>query len=700
MTDQEVYQALTEDFLERDGNTFVRIRRNERLGWEETLPPGTAYSEKMLSPKNTEELLKAAYSHASDMIKAMNTPFDVRVNVSGESSWTNSKVVYVGSSVLTDTAMSIGQRLDVFTGYAVHEGSHLLYTDFNAMSKRKNVNEIVRDLSNILEDEMIEIKLGEEKPGLANFIAASKYHAFGCYVDDIDTLNQKNNRLQQILNAILSMVRYPKLLTPEIVQNYGRLLLRCRQVITPYPTSTEKVCDAAMKIYDIIIDEYKDEIEKEQQEQQQQQEQQEQMDQTDTESQDSSEGANGAEDDQTSDGENGKEKKSGGSDKSNNEDKQSDPDDSKDSKDSKESNKQSTQKGQNQTKQSKESAKDNGSSSQQNGNSQQSSNTPDTEKVTDQQIKQMIEDEFNKIKDALQKLASEPKTGLEKNEIANDFKKENKTLALECEGVLERGVQDKSVIIKAEENRPQYMRSLERIRKYIPAVNRILRSNGTEYKTTLRGLRSGMMDPCKIAEAYQGVASVYMREGKVKADNMNIALLIDESGSMDGNKIEAARDTAILFREALKTVPNVELYIYGYTSSGGTTLLMKYIEPRYNPKFSLGSMDARCCTPTKKAIVETMARLPIADDKKTLLVVISDGCPDGPTKEVAEEIKKAERKGVKVMGISIDDGLSENTLKQMYGNYIKFTDMTRLVSMLGKVLKKEVLDNTTKKHCA
>ena len=682
MTDQEVYQALTDDFLERDGDTFVRIRRSDRLGWEDTLPKGTAYSERMLSPKNTEELLKAAYAHASDMIKAMNTPFKVTVNVSGDASWTNSKVVYVGSQVLTDKSMSIGERLDAFTGYAVHEGSHLLYTDFSVMKRKSNVDEILHSLTNIIEDEMIEIKLGEEKPGLANFIAASKYHAFGMYLDKVDEIQQQNNRLQQILNAVLSMVRYPKLLTPELAQNYGRLLLRCRQVLTPYPSSTEKVFEAAKKIYDIIFDEYKDEIEREQQQGQGES-------QSQTVSEENSE-ESGDQNGQSSPQENNED--NNGNNQSNQQEQQDTKSD-KQSDGSEEKNKDSKQQSGNQK------GKENQKSKNSSKNQSQESNCSDNTPLTEQEIKQMIQDEYQKIKDALEKIASEPKQSLDNEEIAKEFKKDDKVLALECEGAIERGKEEKTILLKAPEHRSLYMRSLERVRKFIPAVNRVLRSNGTEYKTTLRGLRSGVMDPCKIAEAYQGVSSIYMREGKVKTDNMTIALLIDESGSMDGDKIDAARDTAVLFKEALKNVPNVSLYLYGYTSGSERTILFRYQEPNYAPQFSIGSMDARGGTPTKEAIAEIMNRLPIKEDQKTLLIVVSDGCPNGTTKEVADEIKKAERKGVKVMGISIDDGLSESVLKQMYGNYIKFTDMTRLVSMLGKVLKKEVLENT-KKHYA
>ena len=38
LTTEEKLDLLTRDFLERDGDHFVRIRRSGRLGWENALP--------------------------------------------------------------------------------------------------------------------------------------------------------------------------------------------------------------------------------------------------------------------------------------------------------------------------------------------------------------------------------------------------------------------------------------------------------------------------------------------------------------------------------------------------------------------------------------------------------------------------------------------------------------------------------------
>ena len=43
LTTEQKVQILTQDFLERDSETFVQIRKDGRLGWENTLESDSAY---------------------------------------------------------------------------------------------------------------------------------------------------------------------------------------------------------------------------------------------------------------------------------------------------------------------------------------------------------------------------------------------------------------------------------------------------------------------------------------------------------------------------------------------------------------------------------------------------------------------------------------------------------------------------------
>ena len=81
LTREEKLDLLSKDFLERDGDHFVRVRKSGRLGWEDTLPADSAYSSVLVNPRNDEDLLKKAYRLAGQMIVAMDTPFKVVVRI-------------------------------------------------------------------------------------------------------------------------------------------------------------------------------------------------------------------------------------------------------------------------------------------------------------------------------------------------------------------------------------------------------------------------------------------------------------------------------------------------------------------------------------------------------------------------------------------------------------------------------------------
>ena len=68
LTREEKLDLLSKDFLERDNDHFVRVRKSGRLGWEDTLPADSAYSSVLVNPRNDEDLLKKAYRLAGQMI--------------------------------------------------------------------------------------------------------------------------------------------------------------------------------------------------------------------------------------------------------------------------------------------------------------------------------------------------------------------------------------------------------------------------------------------------------------------------------------------------------------------------------------------------------------------------------------------------------------------------------------------------------
>ena len=619
---EQKIQMLTTDFLDRDQTTFVKIRRTGRLGWESAIPEGTPYSDYMLSPASDEELIKNSYRLAEDMIKIMDTPEKVIVRISPDGSRTNGKIVWVATEVFDDAELPIGNRIDTFLGLAIHEGCHVLYTDFGAY--KGLTNRIVKTIENILEDERIERELGQKKPGLANFLKASKYYYFDRYALKMKESGKLDGleTFPRLLNAIISLVRYPKTIEMSDLEEFSDTLLEVRELLTPYPTTTAECVETAEKIYE-IIKKYLQEDEKQKQKQ-------------------------SAGDSQPQDGQ---------------------PSD--------------------------ESGQGSGSAGQ-----PQSSQQPigQTKKMTARQIAKKVEqdmnDIFDQIKDALKELTCEPdKKTIDSQNQSETVKADRNLVGKICEGRAERGSQKGCVVMKATPNQERYNDSLSRVRKYIPAISKSLKCSSMEYKLIHRGMRSGMLDTGKIAEAYQGVPTVYMREGQVKSDRISVCILIDESGSMYGPGETAARDTAVLLNEAIGTLQNVDLYIYGHSTDGGTALYV-YREKTFCPKYAIGSTDSRWGNNDGTAIREAASRVRKHTKENCLFFMISDGAPNEPVREVRQAVMDVEKQGFSIVAVSIDPQYDPSL---MYDRNVNLTDMSRLAVDLGKMVKKAISDNTKRK---
>ncbi len=621
LTQEQKIQMLTTDFLDRDQTTFVKIRRTGRLGWESSIPEGTPYSDYMLSPASDEDLIKNSYRLAEDMIKIMDTPVKVRVRISPDASRTDGKTVWVATEVFDDAELPIGNRIDTFLGLAIHEGCHVLYTDFGAY--KGITNRVVMFLENILEDERIERELGEQKPGLANFLKASKYYYFDRYVQKMAEKPQEQTQstFSRLLNCIISLVRYPKTVNMDDLNEFADTLLQVRPLLTPYPTTTAQCVETAEKIFELIKDYMKDE-EKQRQKQQ------------------------GSGDGQP----------------------QGDSQESGDS------------------------------SQAQNGSGGRSTGQSAGKKMTARQIAKKVEqdinDVFDQIAEALKDLTNEP----EKSTISSDsqsetVKAERNLVGKICEGRAERGSQKGCVVIKEKPYKDKYMDSLSRVRKYIPAISKSLKCSSMEYKLIHKGMRSGMLDTGKIAEAYQGVPTVYMREGHVKSDRISVCILIDESGSMYGDGETAARDTAVLLNEALDSLPNVDLYIYGHSTDGGTALYV-YREKSFSPKYALGSTDSRWGNNDGTAIREAASRVRKHTKENCLFFMISDGAPNESVQQVRQAVVDVEKQGFAIVAVSIDPQYDPSL---MYHRNVNLTDMSRLAVDLGKMVKKAISDNSKRK---
>lgn len=622
-TGKELIEKLSKDWLERDGESFVKIRTKGRLGWEESLKEGTPYSSYLLDSPSMEELIKRAYALARNTISAMDIPSKVTVRLGGGGSCTEGRNVYVATDYFDDDALATGEKLDIFLGLTAHEGSHLLYTEFPMMKKAAGVHPLCAKLLNIIEDERIERNLGEDKPGLANYLKAVKRHYFGRY-SGMTEESEEASPLQKILNSILGLIRYPRLLREEEMVEFGELLLKVEKILTPYPDSTASAERAAEKIFELIIKEYGRE--------------------SGSAKEDSGEGT--------------------------------------------------------------DSESDSGED-----NAEDTGEDLPSERSREESVKAM-ESDLEKIAEALEEVAGGPVqpdvegcSALRGDQLAEAVSTDRELLAKICEGEVETGSSKDVIFTRQKEYRDGYMSALEEVKQYVPAVRKVVKGRCVEYSLTHLGMRSGVLDTGKLAEAVQGVPTVYKRQGEVRSDRACVCMLVDESGSMYRHgRMLAARKTAVLLNEALSSIPNIELFIYGHTADcerSGVTELNIYREKGYAPKYALGSLEPRSNNRDGLAILETALRVRKQTKEEVLMFIISDGEPAaenyfgmraiGHTRECVE---KAEAMGFRIVQICINANYDPAL---MFRHFIKMENLGTLARDLGREIAK-ALSSKIKTH--
>ena len=225
-----------------------------------------------------------------------------------------------------------------------------------------------------------------------------------------------------------------------------------------------------------------------------------------------------------------------------------------------------------------------------------------------------------------------------------------------------------------------------------------------------RSMRSGQLDTGKLAEAYQGVPTVYIREGEVHTDKVAVVVLIDESGSMESScgsgvtRISAARDMAVLMNEAFGKIPNIELFIYGHSGDirdARSTEMYIYREGNYSPKFAIGSVAARFQNRDGVAIYEVGRRVRKITKTPAIMFILSDGepCAGGYTGSsamlhVRNCVRQVEAMDISVVQVCISKTYDPGT---MFKHYMVLENMNTLAVDLGKVIKKAAMQSA-KQH--
>lgn len=614
-----------------------------------------------------------------------------------EENSTDGRIINVATKVLSDRHLTTSEKLDVVYGEVTHESAHVMYTPFKSV---RSIDNIHHSILNILEDERIERKIVDDYVGYSDCLASIKNYYFDKLYKTPDNENDDviNNTIGNMINLVLLLVRYPKhvedtlKMLEECVKNYKvaksnidyrKFLEEVTEILEDYPTSYKQMTIRGKKIYDLISRYHMDNFTS-------------QNNKSISESTlNSIKSSNGNEQVPKSVWEQVdeicvellKEERESILDKLKKiEDKPSKYKDEKAEKykseywekldDLKEQLKSSLRWGEydasdiNRILSSSTAKKQRGSASP--IGIQMKVAKKSTETTRNKQVKDL---ESN-IVDWRDSVAGNVSSSMSK-EIVPTVNEDG--LSHHEYGLIKRDC------------------------KYnIKRLSNALRVQMTAHNDIKKSQRNGKLD--KLVDGYIGDEFVYSRKSDGTKEKLSICLLIDESGSMnswidDVPKYEIAKKIAIMFNEALKTIDDLELFIYGFDSKFSDNLYI-YKENNINNDVSLTNITGRGANADYVSIMDSAQRVRKHTDSKCLFIVLSDGlpCASYDTKwvnqaggdAVAETkwaVDKISSMGFVPMQIGIGTKYKTN---EMFKDWVQFKNFNQMTNNIVRLIRTRI----------
>ena len=295
------------------------------------------------------------------------------------------------------------------------------------------------------------------------------------------------------------------------------------------------------------------------------------------------------------------------------------------------------------------------------------------------------------IKQAAEKLAEQMRrlitsnTSLNSNEIKNEW--DSKEIADEC-----KQIKDDVFIVKQEDHERRYKADFDTVKQHINGLVNTFSKFFVEQEYRLTGMRRGVLDTNKLAEAYQAVETVYSNKFKRTTPGLDVCVLIDESGSMSGTNIASARKCAILLNEVFLRLKQCDFYVYGHTADNrhtGEVTINVYRDHWNRNRYALGKVESYSNNKDSVAIEETYKMVRKQTSKPLLMFVISDGAPNAyglrgqpAVEEVKKVVNRIESNGdTLVCQIAIE---SHFRPQDMFNHYVVMTDMNTFPSDLSR----------------
>ena len=253
---------------------------------------------------------------------------------------------------------------------------------------------------------------------------------------------------------------------------------------------------------------------------------------------------------------------------------------------------------------------------------------------------------------------------------------------------------------------------LTKFRRTIETIKQSFAFKQVELARPVFGKSLGDLDSNGLHKFHMGEKIRLFEEKQVpKGKKYTIGILLDQSGSMSGNKIEEARQVTLAIVEALKQIKGIDLCVWGHTADQGKLgeTVGKRCEIDMIPYYQKG-MDYSAKLATANAIhnngdgfavrfiAERMLELnPSNPNSIHHLFVVSDGEPaascyrgDNGVEHTRNCVEQARKLGVDVFGIGICNAFPNSVGQRLYGkdNFVVLKDTVSSLPLLCREIKK------------
>lgn len=232
-----------------------------------------------------------------------------------------------------------------------------------------------------------------------------------------------------------------------------------------------------------------------------------------------------------------------------------------------------------------------------------------------------------------------------------------------------------------------YEAARKEITPYVGAMTRALKLKAKESEYILRGEKSGKLNPYKFALLRSGNTNIFNRRGEITCEGACICLLIDESGSME-TKLTETRKAAVLVKESLKKISNLEFFAYGYSDE----IIKVYNENRKGEQYALGNITDITLTPTGHAMKFAGERIRRFTDKKCLMLVLTDGGSRNKS-YTREQDRQLKTKGIIPIGV----GIQSTNVREEFEIPLVINDISTFATQLRDIVLNNIGKNL-KKH--